>query len=298
MSTWVGVDLGGTTIKAGCLDASGAHQTRRQVETNVAEGPERVMQRIAALARELGVCDSIGIGVPGLVDAQRGLVTHSPNLAPMQGYPLRAALASELGLQERAVQLENDACVAALGEHWLGGARGLPNVLMVTLGTGVGGGLVLGGELYRGSTGLAAEIGHITVEPGGALCGCGNLGCLEALASATSASRRAAAAGLPQDLVELTRRARAGDAQCQALLHDVGLDLGRGLGMVLMLLDLDAFLIGGGFGSALDQLKPGIEDGILERSYGRERSDLRILPAELGADAGWIGAARLGATGA
>ncbi len=253
-----------------------------------------MMGRIADLARELGPGACLGIGVPGLVDQERGLVTHSPNLAPMEGYPLRRELARELDLAETAIALENDACVAALGEHWLGGARGLDNVLMVTLGTGVGGGLILGGSLYTGSTGLAAEIGHISVDPGGRRCGCGSLGCLEALASAGAASRRALELNLPGDLVELTGKARAGDLACLEFLHTIGLDLGRGLGTALMLLDLDAFLIGGGFGAALDLLREGVEDGILERSYGRTRSELRILPAELGADAGWIGAAYLG----
>jgi glucokinase len=292
---WIGIDLGGTSIKAGRTDSSGDSRVRRQIETQVNEGGPSVMLRIANLAREFGQVDSLGIGVPGLVDSERGLVTHSPNLAPMEGYPLRLELARELGIAESSVQLENDACVAALGEHWVGAARGLENVLMVTLGTGIGGGLILGGELFRGSTGRAAEIGHITVEPGGRKCGCGNLGCLEALASARSASSRAASAGLPRDLEKLADRARAGDSACQSFLNGIGLDLGRGLGAILMLLDLDAFLVGGGFGAALDLMKSGVEDGILERSYGRQREELRILPAELGPDAGWIGAARLGA---
>jgi glucokinase len=253
-----------------------------------------VIGRIVELARELGATHSLGIGVPGLVDHSNGRITRSPNLALLEGFPLREHLATELGLNADRIHLENDACVAALGEFWMGGARDCSNVMMVTLGTGVGGGLILNGELFTGSTGLAAEIGHVVVDPTGPLCGCGNRGCLETLASAEAASRRCLAAGLPADLVEVAQLARSGDPTCSSLMHEVGQDLGRGLASALMLLDLEAFLIGGGFGAALDVLNTGILDGLLERSYGRSRAELRLLPAELGADAGWIGAAKLG----
>lgn len=292
--SWVGIDLGGTNIKAGSLDATGKERRRLEVPSLVHEGPEALVLRLSELARELGVTKSLGIGVPGLVDHARGRITRSPNLAPLQGFPLRERLAAELGLEEDHIHLENDACVAALGEFWIGGARGHTNVMMVTLGTGVGGGLILNGELFTGSSGLAAEIGHVVVDPSGPLCGCGNRGCLEALASAEAASRRCVEAGLPADLAEVAQRARDGDPACSRLMDEVGLDLGRGLASALMLLDLEAFLIGGGFGAALDVLSKGILDGLLERSYGRDRAELRLLPAELGADAGWIGAAKLG----
>lgn len=289
----VGVDLGGTGIKAGCIEADGGGRERREVEARVQEGPEAVCKRIAALARELGCDGRLGMGVPGLLDRERGLVTHCPNLAPLEGFPLRATLARELGLQEADVRLENDANVAALGEHWLGGAAGEPNVLVVTLGTGIGGGLILGGRLYSGPGGLAAEVGHLCVEPAGPRCGCGNRGCLETLASATAATRRAAEAGLEPELARLSETARAGEGPARELLEAVGRDLGRGLAQAVMLLDLEVFLVGGGFGAALDVLRPGILDGLVERTYGRAREAFRVLPATLGADAGWIGAARL-----
>ena len=293
-SNWVGIDLGGTGIKAGRLSPTGDGRKRAEAKTLVHEGPEAVVARMAQLARELGVQDHLGVGVPGLVDQEAGVIRKSPNLAPLEDYPLRHALAKELGLDANRVHIENDACVAAIGEHWLGGARGLSNVMMVTLGTGVGGGLILAGDLFTGSSGLAAEIGHVVVDPTGARCGCGNLGCLEVLASATAAERRAKEAGLGEDLVDICERARNGETACTSLLSAVGMDLGRGLAGVMMLLDLDAFLIGGGFGAALDLLREGILDGLVERTYGRAREDLRLLPAELGADAGWIGAAKLG----
>lgn len=291
----VGIDLGGTGIKAGRIDRDGEGRQRLEVEALVHEGPEAVGERIAQLAEALGCAETLGIGVPGLIDRERGLVTHCPNLAPMEHFPLREWLAARLGLKQDDVHLENDANVAAIGEHWLGGAKGSHDVLMVTLGTGIGGGLILGDRIFTGSGGLAAEIGHICVEPGGLRCGCGNTGCMETLASATAAKRRAREAGLTDDLQDLAEKARAGEGPERELLWSIGQDLGRGLAQSVMLLDLDCFLIGGGFGAALDTLLPGIEAGLLERSYGRNADSFKILPATLGADAGWIGAAKIGA---
>ncbi len=291
----VGIDLGGTAIKAGAVGPEGEILERLELEAMVSEGAEAVCERLAECARRLGVSGSLGIGVPGLVDRERGLVTHSPNLAPMAGYPLREELARRLELDPAHVKLENDANVAALGEHWLGGARGERHVLVATLGTGVGGGLILDGQLFVGEAGLAAEVGHTTVDPRGPICGCGNRGCLEALASATAASRRAVERGLSADLKQVAAEARAAEGPARELLLEVGRDLGRGLAQALTLLDLRCFLIGGGFGAAFDVLQPGILEGLLERSYGRTADQLRVRAATLGADAGWIGAARLAA---
>lgn len=289
----VGIDLGGTAIKAGTVSAEGEILARQEIPAHVDEGPEALCERIAGLARELRIESTLGIGIPGLVDRDRGLVTHSPNLEPINGYPMRRELARLLAIDEAGIQLENDANVAALGEHWLGGARGEDHVLLLTLGTGIGGGLILSGQLFIGEGGLAAEVGHLTIDPGGLLCGCGSRGCMETLASATAAQRRAREAGLETDLRLLVGRARRENGPERELLLDVGRDLGRGLAQVLLLLDVRCFLVGGGFGAALDVIEPGVIEGILERSYGRSPADLRLLPATLGADAGWIGAARL-----
>jgi glucokinase len=168
---------------------------------------------------------------------------------------------------------------------------------MVTLGTGVGGGFVLGGALYAGPGGMAGEIGHVVVDPAGPPCGCGSRGCLEVLASATGAQRRALELGLPPEepgnLVMLAERARQGASPERELLRQIGLDLGRGLAAVVTLLDLRLFVVGGGFGAALDVLLPGLREGMSERSYGERLEGVRVLPAALGADAGWIGAAKL-----
>ncbi len=290
----VGIDLGGTAIKAGAIRSDGTIVERRQVPTQLERGASDVLDRMAQLARELGLQGCVGMGVPGLIDLAGGRVLQSPNLAVIQGLPLVAELARRLKLPAASVHLENDANAAAIGEHWLGRGRSEQDLLLLTLGTGVGGGLILNGELHAGPGGMAGEIGHVVIEPGGPLCGCGSHGCLETLASASAASRRAAAAGLTQDLVRLAELARERSGPERELLFAVGRDLGHGLATAISLLDLRCFVIGGGFGAALDTLLPGIRTGIAERCYGERLASVRIEQAELGADAGWIGAARLG----
>jgi glucokinase len=290
----VGIDLGGTAIKAGAITSEGKIVARLQIPTDLQRGAADVLDRMAQLARELGVEKCVGLGVPGLIDQTIGGVQQSPNLAVIQGLPLVAELARRLKLPTSGVQLENDANSAAIGEHWLGGGRAQQDLLLLTLGTGVGGGLILGGELYAGPGGMAGEVGHIVIEPNGPLCGCGSHGCLEMLASASAASRRAAEAGLTGDLVRLAELARERNGPERALLFAIGRDLGHGLAVAISLLDLRSFVIGGGFGAALDTLLPGIRAGIAERCYGERLASVRVEQAELGADAGWIGAARLG----
>ena len=290
----VGVDLGGTAIKAGAISAAGEIIERRSIPAELERGPEDLSDRIADLARELNFNGTIGIGVPGLLDRDAGSVIMSANLHQIDGFALVDAVAERLGVPSSKVALENDANVAALGEAWAGAGKEEDDFLLVTLGTGVGGGVVLGGELQTGSGGLAGEIGHICVTPGGLLCGCGKRGCLETLASATAARRRAKELGLTEDLPQLSSEARSGDSKAKELFFEIGRDLGRGLAAPTVLLDLRVYVIGGGFGAALDLLRPGIEAGLEERAYGRVAADYKILRATLGADAGWVGAARIG----
>lgn len=289
----VGIDLGGTAIKAGAIRADGTILERRQIPTQLERGAEDLLDRMAQLVRELGFEGRAGIGSPGLIDARGGRVLQSPNLACLERVDLLAGLARRLGVEPGALALENDANAAAYGEHWLGRGRNEQDFLLVTLGTGVGGGLILGGELYAGPGGMAGEVGHMVVDPRGPRCGCGRLGCLETLASATAAMRRAAESGLSTDLSALAQAARRAAGPERELLREVGCDLGRGLASVVTLLDLRCFVVGGGFGAALDTLLEGAHAGLAERCFGERVETVRILPAELGADAGWIGAARL-----
>jgi glucokinase len=289
----VGIDLGGSAIKAGAISPRGEILERRSVPSGVERGAEEVLDRIASLARELGATGALGLGTPGLIDRRANRILESPNIACLRGVALAYELARRLSIDARSIEIENDANAAALGEHWLGAARGESDALVVTLGTGIGGGLIVSGQLHRGATGMAGEFGHVVVDPDGPPCGCGARGCVETLASASAAQRRAVALGLSGDLAELARRAREHIGPERALLEDVGRDLGRGLAAVVTLLDVRCFVIGGGFGAALDVLEPGIRAGLRERSYVDRYGSVALRPAQLGADAGWIGAARL-----
>ena len=295
----IGFDFGGTSIKVGAITPDGRVRAETSVPNGLDVGPEEAFRRMATAWRELGGSEAAGIGIAGLVDVERGVVVETPNLPGMSGVSLRDGLARATGLAPEAIQVENDANVAALGEAWLGAARDASNALVVTLGTGVGGGLILGGRPFGGS-GMAGEIGHVVVDPSGPRCGCGSRGCVETLASATAARRRAVEAGLPSenpgDLERLVARAEANPGPERELLEAVGRDLGRGLGPVLCLLDIRLFVFGGGFSAAFGVLEPGIRAGIDERAFGNR--EVRLRRAELGPAAGWIGAARLTAPAA
>src|SRR5271156_5737893 len=179
----IGVDLGGTNLRIAAVDEQGALVEKVTLNTKVSLGRDYVIgemcEAIQAMSdkyKNSAPLLGIGVGVPGIIDMETGLVRDSPNLPDWIDYPARAAIEQRL---KTVVILENDANVAALGEKWLGAARDFSDMAMLTLGTGVGGGLVLGGEIWRGANGMATEFGHITVEPEGHLCGCGNNGCVE-----------------------------------------------------------------------------------------------------------------------
>jgi glucokinase len=292
---FVGLDFGGTNVKGGAITEQGDVLAERSIPIHLEGGSADVLDRSAKLARDLGVADSLGVGIAGLLDRSRGVLVESPNLTQMNGVDVVGGLAGRLGLARENVSLENDAKCAALGEQWLGAGRGKQDFIVVTLGTGIGGGLVLGGKLFRGPAGNAGEIGHVVVDPSGPRCGCGALGCLETLASATAARRRAEERELPRgspgNLELLTERAREKPGPERDLLLEIGRDLGHGLAYAVVLLDLPCFLFAGGFSAALDVMEPGIRRGLDERRFGRR--PVELVRATLGAGAGWRGAARL-----
>ena len=293
----VGLDVGGTAIKAGAVSETGQILFRESLPLGDSQSLESLLSAMVSLARKAGVEDQLGVGIAGLVNREAGSVEISPNLPDIEGVELRKLLAAHLGFEEHQVSLENDANAAAFGEVVMGAARDIENSLMITLGTGIGGSLVQEGRLVRGEGGLAGELGHLVVDPSGILCGCGSRGCAETLASGSAAIRRAREAGLPHsapgDVARLCEEARAGQTQCLDLLHAIGRDLGHTLAAAVTLLDIRTIVVGGGFGAALDLLEPGIESGIEERSFRCASRKITLLPAALGADAGWIGAGRL-----
>lgn len=294
-----GIDVGGSALKLGVLARDGSSRRERSLPVRAGEPAAAILAAAAAALRELAPqgLAGVGVGLPGLLDRTAGCVRHSPNLAWLEDVPVARELAPRLGLGLEAIRLENDANVAALGEQWLGAARAERDLLLLTLGTGIGGGLILGGALYAGPGGLGGEVGHVVIDPAGPLCGCGSRGCLERFASASAARQRALARGLPADapgdLARLADLARAAAGPERDLLEEIGYDLGRGLAAVTVLLDLRAYVFGGGFAAALDVLEPGIRRALRTLVFGERERSVRLLGATLGPSAGWIGAARL-----
>jgi glucokinase len=309
VSRTIGVDIGGTKVAAGVVDEAGqiVRRVRRETPPGDRDGLlANIADAVAALRADHEVT-AVGVAAAGFVDAKRGIVLLAPNL-PWRDEPLKDELERRTGLP---VMVENDANAAAWGEYRFGGGRG-DDVVCVTVGTGVGGGIVLDGRLLRGFWGLAGEIGHMRVQPGGRPCGCGQRGCWEQYASGQALVREArqlaaedrAAAGVllglgdgtPEGILgpDVTTAAQRGDPVAVAAFHSVGTWLGEGLAQLAAVLDPAAFVIGGGVSEAgdvlLDPARKAYEATLTGRAY-RELADIR--PAELGNAAGLVGVADL-----
>jgi len=276
-------DIGGTRVRAALVDEKGEILDRRDGITP--PDPLDGVAQLRALWKELGDADAKALAIAGSIRASTGELTQSPNLKGWEG----TRLASELGCE-----VLNDANAAALGEAWLGGLRGTRAALLLTLGTGVGGGILFGGELWTGATGAAAELGHVAVRPDGPLCGCGSTGCLEMYASGPAIAR---AAGAP-DAKEAESRARAGDARARAAFDEAADALGVVLAGLVNAFNPEAIAIGGGLVTTFDLLAPRVEKLVRERAFRLACEGLRIVPAKLGKNAGLLGAARAAFLGA
>jgi glucokinase len=310
MGLAIGVDIGGTKVAAGVVDDDGRILARLRRDTP-ANDPDRVEDVIADCIRELATdheVDTAGLGAAGFVDAARSTVLFAPNLA-WRNEPLRAAVEQRTGLP---VVVENDANAAAWGETRFGAGHGQPNTVTLTVGTGLGGGVVLGGELIRGAFGAAAEVGHVVLVPDGRPCGCGNRGCWEQYASGralvTEARQRAAqspeearlllelAEGQPESITGpmVTMGAVAGDSVALESFRGVGAWLGRGMADLAAILDPRVFIIGGGVSEAgellLGPARETFQAMLTARSH---RPTAAVRLAQLGQDAGLIGAADL-----
>jgi glucokinase len=241
--------------------------------------PLRGIEQLRSFWRELGPADASAVAIAGAIRTSTGEITQSPNLPRWDGVRLGAELSCEV---------LNDANAAILGESWVGGLRGTKAAILLTLGTGVGGGLLLDGKLWTGATGAAAELGHVAVRPDGPRCGCGSTGCLEMYASGTAIAK---AAGAP-DAKEAERRARAGDARARAAFDGAADALGVVLSGLANAFNPEAIALGGGMAPAFDLLAPRVEALIAARAFKLAREGLRIVPAKLGKNAGLLGAAR------
>jgi len=305
----VGVDLGGTNIKVGLVTPAGHVLQRHATPTRAEEGPAAVAARICAAAldclqaagRPVGEVGGVGVGSPGTIDMDAGVVTFSPNLPGWAHVPLRSMVEDELQLP---CVLDNDANAAALGEYWLGAGREAHSLVLLTLGTGIGGGIVLDGRIWHGDRGVAGEIGHMSIDPDGPPCGCGNRGCLEAHASATAMVRRlreAVEAGaetpLARSLDGLSARdihaaALDGDPVARANVEMTGRYLGVGVSNIMHILNPEVVAFTGGVTAAGPMLFEPLIEEVEWRTLADSREGVRICAAELPEDAGIVGAAR------
>ena len=311
----VGVDLGGTNIVVGAMSDDGTQQYGMHSQPTAAnEGERGVIARMAQMVettitttmRETGAVRSdfkgVGIGAPGPLDRERGLVLLTPNLG-WTNVPLRDRMSELTGLP---ASLDNDANCATYGEWWIGAARGARNVIGVTIGTGIGGGVIIDGKLFHGASDVAGEIGHTTIDQTGRRCGCGNYGCLEAYASGPAIAERAREALaydqvsiLPElvdgDLTRITAQtvydaASQGDAIAREVVRDTARFLGTGIANLLNILNPDVVVIAGGVTQAGEALFTPLRAEVRRRAFKPAVDACRIVPGELPGTAGVVGA--------
>jgi len=297
----IGVDLGGTNLRVAAVDGHGSLREKVTLSARNSAGRDAVIQEmcqaVASLGARFGKADlsGIGIGVPGVIDLAKGILRESPNLPGWAEYPVKAEIERRLGA---TVFLENDANAAALGEQWLGAAKGVADTAILTLGTGIGGAVIFGGKIWHGMTGMAGEFGHMTLNPEGPVCKCGNRGCLEEYASATAVVRMARDVGLARGgstAREVYELALAGNDAANGVFHRVGKALGIAVANLINALNLPLVVVGGGVSEAWDLFAPALFDELRWRSmvYRAAGGATRVTKALLGGDAGIYGAARL-----
>ena len=311
----IGIDLGGTDIKAGLVAADGTLMCRSRFSTRVNEGPHAVAARIAKIIRQIiteaggeeiqDKLTGIGLGAPGLVIPEEGIVHFSPNFPGWHEIPLVAYLSSALpDLDGVPLSIDNDVNVMALGELHHGAGRGYENLITLTLGTGVGGGIVINKQVYHGNRHAAGEFGHVIVEPVGRQCGCGNQGCLEAYAGAqhivartlqeiTEKNRKTALNSENLTPKQIAEAAAAGDELARDIFAETGRYIGVALTSIAHILNPQIAIIGGGIADAgEDLLFQHIRAEFKSRAIDIPGT-MEIVPAQLGTDAGFVGAAML-----
>jgi glucokinase len=311
MGHTIGVDIGGTKVAGGVVDESGQILARARVDTP-AKDAQAAEDAIVAVVEQLRGdfdIDAVGLGIAGFVDESRSRVYFAPNLPDWHNEPVRDDVSRRVGLP---VVVENDANAAAWGENRFGAGRDETDLVCVTVGTGIGGGIVIEDRLYRGRFGIGGEIGHMQVVADGRLCGCGQRGCWEQYASGNAlvreareraAESRSEAAvllrmgdGTPEMITgrHVTEAARLGDEVAMAAFATVGRWLGQGLADLVAVLDPGRFIIGGGVSEAGDLVLQPAREGFEHLITGRDvRPVAQVVLAELGNDAGLVGAADL-----
>ena len=304
----IACDLGGTNLRMAAIDCAGNILFRTKRDTPKADRADEVVGAMIESAKEcrenvkdLGKVLAIAVAAPAAVNADKGIILKAPNVPALDGFRIIAALENELNI--KAI-LENDANAAAVGENWLGASKGFENSICVTLGTGVGGGIIINGKILQGVDGTAGEIGHICVEPFGAPCGCGSRGCVEQYSSATAIVRQTQELASQYPKSELTHKIRltskdvyeagiVGDELALEVFRRQGFYLGIALGGLINVLNPEVIVIGGGAAAGWDLFIPHLQEQIEKRTYREPRLRAKLEKAVLGDDAGILGAAKL-----
>ncbi len=300
------VDLGGTHLRGAIIDKCGKIHVQVKRETPRGNSPSCVVNAIVDAAREcqrrvaITHIAAAAVMVPGTVSKDKTFIVQAPNLTSLSKFGLKAAIEQELGCP---TVLENDANAAAVGEMWLGAARGAQSVVCITLGTGVGGGMILNGKLWRGVDGSAGELGHASVEASGPDCKCGSRGCLEMFASGTAIVRmaRESLSRFPNTILQpqcltaakIYDAAKSGDELALMVFRKTGEYLGVGLANLINIIGPEVIVIGGGVANGWDLLEGPMREEIKKRAIPSAASSVRISVAECGDNAGLLGAARL-----
>lgn len=294
----IGLDLGGTNLRAAAVDRSGNLIEGSSGNTSCAEGREALLNDMVSVIEHLrSKCGrdglaGIGVAVPGFILLKEGVVTNSNNITCLENFPLRDEIERRLGAK---VILENDANAAALGEKWIGAGRDVDDLVLLTLGTGIGGGIISDGKILHGFLGMAGEVGHLTVVPNGNPCGCGNQGCVEKHASATAISAMAKLAGLGEGLSseDVYRLAIGGDEKANAIFTAMGQSLGIAIATLINIFNFPLYLLSGGVLAAWGLFAPPMIEEIRRRSFTFRTTATRVEQATLGNQAGLFGAAYL-----
>jgi len=308
----IGVDLGGTNIRMGIVTPEGKVLKKVQYITDVSKGGLILFEQlvlnlndlIQKYFKESNQLIGIGIGVAGPIDMKKGVMIAPPNLPALDGFPIRAFLQKRIS---SSIFIENDANAFTLGEGWVGAAKGCKHYCGITLGTGVGGGIVVEGKILHGVKGMAGEIGHMVIDPEGPSCGCGGRGCLEVYASGTGIKRMALEAiekgegkgilkrsgGDPQKITseKVFKAARSGDLTAKKIFNEMGRFLGLGLVSLIRLFNPEKIVIGGKVSQAWDYFIGSVMETVQERTKEALRERLQIVQADCGDDAGMLGAA-------
>ncbi len=310
----IGIDIGGTNLKLGLVDTGGRVLFRESFPTHAASGREKLLetivkhiQSLTRMAKDRGFQTAgVGVGAPGPIDVARGLVYSFPNIPGWKNTPLKKILERRL---KTPVVVNNDASAMAYGEFRFGAGRGCKNLVALTLGTGIGGGLVIDGKLFHGSAFSAAEIGHIIVNENGPLCACGNHGCVETYVGngyfIREVERRLKAGRVKSFLTRELRKGKAltplavaqaakrGDAFSKTMWREAGEHLGTMLAGLANLLNPEKIILGGGISQNGDLLFKPVIAALTKKAFPIAAASVRVVPAELGLDAGLIGAAAL-----